>query len=464
MKQSFLADATTRPTQVVWSSPVAAYLGAAGAAVGLGSIWRFPYLAGTGGGSAFILVFVLACTLIATPLLVAEFALGRASRRSPPDAAGAVAAAAGFSSRWDAIGVLGSVTAFLIFSYYSVIAGWVLAYAWKCASGILLAAGPERVAALWHDFRSDPLEVGAWHTAFVLIVVLISMRGLQSGIEPANKIRGPGLLLLLLILVTYSLIKGDARRGLAFAFTPNFAAINAQVVLAAIGQAFYATGVGQAMMIAYGAYVERGTSLVRASLVITGSILLVSLLATTLVFPLVFAYKMDPAQGPELVFEVLSRAFAEMPGGRIIGTLFFILLALAALMPSIALLEPAVAWLIQSRNLGRASAVWLIAGAAWVLGLGSVLSFNQWSEWHPLEFLGLFKHKTFFDVMDYVSSNVMLPTGALLTSILVGWRLSETFATTELPETSTWARIASSLLLRYLCPLAILAVFAAALA
>jgi neurotransmitter:Na+ symporter, NSS family len=448
---------------VVWSSRFAVYLGTAGAAVGLGSIWRFPYLAGTGGGSAFILVFVLACVLIATPLLVAEFALGRRSRRSPPEAAGAVAVGAGLHSRWNAIGILGSLAAYLIFSYYSVIAGWVLAYAWKCAAGVLSAAGPSHVAALWDRFRSTPLEVAAWHAAFVALVAVISGRGLQRGIEVANKIRAPGLLVLLLVLVVYSLSTGDVRRGLAFAFTPNFGAINAQVVLAAIGQAFYATGVGQAMMIAYGAYIEPGVSLVRTSLIITASILLVSLLATLLVFPLVFGYGMDPAQGPALVFEVLPRVFTEMPGGRLIGTLFFVLLVLAALMPSIALLEPTVAWLIQRFGLTRLPAVCVVAGTSWLLGLGSVFSFNLWSQWHPLGFVPAFADKTVFGVIDYATANIMLPIGALLTSVLVGWRLNAAFASSELAETPAGVRAACRWLLRYLCPLAILAIFVVSL-
>lgn len=431
--------------------------------MGLGSIWRFPYLAGTGGGSAFILLFVLAILLIATPLLVAEFALGRSSRLSPPQAAGAVATAAGLSSRWNVIGILGTLAAFLLFSYYTMLAGWLLAYAWKCATGALSAAGPQKVAALWDAFHSDPWEVGAWHVAFVALVVLISGRGLQRGIEPANKIRAPALLTILVVLVIYALATGDARRGLSFAFTPDFSAVNAQVVLAAIGQAFYATGVGQAMMIAFGAYIQPGTSLVRTSLIITASLLLVSLLATMLIFPLVFGYGMNPAQGPTLVFEVLPRAFAEMPAGRLIGTLFFLLLVLAALIPSIGILEPGVAWLIQRRRFGRMTAVVTAGTAAWVLGIGSVLSFNRWASWHPLGFLPIFAHKTFFDVVDYVSSNVLLPIGALFTSILVGWRLSAVFADTELVETTPLARVACIWLLRYLCPLAILSVFIATL-
>ena len=431
--------------------------------MGLGSIWRFPYLAGTGGGSAFILVFVLACLLIATPLLVAEFALGRRSQRSPPEAAGAIATAAGRSLRWNAIGILGSGSAVLLFSYYSVVAGWVLAYDWKCGSGMVSRAGVGHIDTLWRAFLSNPWEVGAWHATFVLLVAFISAHGIRRGIEPANKIRAPALLVLLLILTVYSLSTGDVRRGLTFAFRPNLNAINAEVVLAAIGQAFYATGVGQAMMIAYGSYIEPGTSLVRTALVISGSILVVSLLATVLIFPLVFAYGLNPAQGPELVFDVLPRVFAEMSGGRLIGTLFFVLLVLAALMPSIALLEPGVFWLVQRKGLSRSSAVAVVATTAWVIGLGSVLSFNRWGTWHPLGFLPVFERKTFFDVMDYTCSNILMPLGAMLTSVFVGWRVSQLLAREELADVRPAVRTACVWLLRYACPLAILGVFIASI-
>lgn len=446
--------------QVRWSSHLAFYLGAAGAAVGLGSIWRFPYLAGTGGGSAFILIFVAACLLIAAPLLAAEYAIGRRARCNAPEAAGELAARAGHSRAWNAIGSIGAIASVLVFSYYSVIAGWVMAYSWKAASGALSAAGPEGVGMLWKAFQASPLEVGAWHVAFVVLVIVISARGLNHGIEAANKIRGPALLALLGILVIYALTTGDVERGLRFAFEPDFSAVDSQVVLAAVGQAFYATGVGQAMMIAYGAYVAPGTSLVRTSLVVVGSILLVSLLATLMVFPLVFAYGMDPAQGSQLVFEVLPRAFAEMPGGRLIGALFFLLLVLAALMPSIALLEPAVAWTQQRLGRSRPAAVGLIGGLSWLLGIGSILSFNLAASWYPLGFLPHFADKTLFDVLDYVTSNIALPVGALLTSLLMGWRLRDVMAA-ELVETTSFARRASLWLLRYLCPIAIGAIFIA---
>lgn len=447
----------------VWSSRLAFYLATVGGAVGLGSIWRLPYLVGSNGGSAFIFVFVIACLMIATPLLVAEFLIGRRARVSPPEAAGVVAHESGLSTRWNAIGILGTIAAFAIISYYTVVAGWVLAYTWKCASGALVGITRPEVASVWRGFLANPLQIAAWHLAFVCLVAVISARGVGRGIEMATKVRAPVLLILLLVLMAYAMVNGDVRQGLHFAFAPNFAAITPQVVLAAVGQAFYATGVGMAMMIAMGSYAPRGSSLVRPALVISGSILLVSLLATLTIFPLVFHYGMNPAAGAELVFDVLATVFAQMPGGRVFGTLFFLLLVFAALTPSMAGLEPLIAWLQQRRMFTRGRAVAIAAAAAWVSGLGSVLSFNRWSGWHPLSALPMFRDKTFYDIVDFVSSNVMLPIGAMATSLLVGWLLSRKIVADELSdETATAARI-SIWLLRYVCPIAIAIVAISAL-
>lgn len=247
-----------------WSSRFAFNLATVGAAVGLGSIWRFPYLAGTNGGSTFLLVFILACVAIATPLLVAEFIIGRRSRQSPPAAAGQVAAALGHSRAWNWIGVLGTVACVLIMSNYTVIAGWVIAYAWKCATGQIMGLSRSAVADHFTGFLASPWQVGLWHIVFLVIVGWISARGLNRGIEIANKVRAPGLLILLLVLVAYALVQGDVR-GLTFAFQPDLSKLSAELVLAAIGQAFYATGVGMAIMLAYGAYVPGNVSLVRSA-------------------------------------------------------------------------------------------------------------------------------------------------------------------------------------------------------
>lgn len=447
----------------VWSSRLAFYLATVGGAVGLGSIWRMPYLVGSNGGSAFISVFVLACLMIATPLLVAEFLIGRRARLSPPEAAGVVARESGLSTKWNAIGVLGTIAAFAIISYYTVIAGWVLAYTWKCATGALVGLSRPEVASLWRGFLASPVEIGAWHLAFLIVVAVISARGVGRGVEMATKVRAPVLLILLVVLMAYAMSIGDVRQGVRFAFAPNFSAITPQVVLAAIGQAFYATGVGMAMMMAMGAYVTRGTSLVRTALIITGSILLVSLLATLTIFPLVFHYGMNPAAGTELVFDVLATVFAQMPGGRVFGTLFFLLLVFAALTPSMAGLEPLIAWLQQRRGLTRGRAVAVAATAAWVSGIGSVLSFNLWSGWHPLGALPTFASSTFYDVVDFVSSNILLPVGAMATSVLVGWLLSRRIVNDELADETPLAARICVVLLRYVCPIAIAIVAISAL-
>jgi NSS family neurotransmitter:Na+ symporter len=447
-----------------WSSKFAFHLAAVGASVGLGSIWRFPYLTGANGGSAFVIIFIGACLFIATPLLVAEFAIGRRSRRNPPEAAGVVAASFGFSRGWNAIGILGTVATFLIMSYYTVIAGWVLAYTWECASGHLAGLTRPEVGRHFHDFLSNPLRVGTWHLAFITLIGSILARGVNSGIELANKIRGPGLLSLLLILVAYALSTGDVTRGISFAFAPDLHRLSANVVLAAIGQAFYATGVGMAIMLAYGAYVPLGVSLVRSALVISSSIVLVSLLATLMIFPLVYRYGLNPAQGADLVFNVLPTAFAEMPGGRIIGTLFFLLLVFAALTPSLAGFEPIVAWLEQRRNLSRGKASFLAAAGIWMLGVGSVLSFNVCAHRHPFAWVTRLQSMTVFDAFDYISSNVLLPVGALLTCLFVGWRLPRNFGDTELREETADTRRIVLLSLRYICPLALATVLIAALA
>ncbi|HKU15742.1 MAG TPA: sodium-dependent transporter [Steroidobacteraceae bacterium] len=446
-----------------WSSKVAFYLAAIGAAVGLGSIWRFPYVAGANGGGGFMFAFLLAMAFIAVPLLIAEFLIGRRGGCNALDSAASVAVASGRSRLWGAIGWLGTAAITLIASYYYVIAGWVVAYTWKCASGQLAGASPEVVTRQFRSFLHTPLEVGAWHLLFVSLVVWISARGVNRGIEMANRIRAPGLLILLLILVTYSLATGDVAAGLAFSFSFVPASLTPGVLLAAVGQAFYATGVGMALMLAYGAYIPRQVSLVRSGLVVSGAIVVVSILATLLIFPLVFRYGMNPAQGPQLVFEVLPAIFAEMPAGRPIGTLFFVLFILAALTPSVAAMEPLVAWLQERRGLSRGRAAVIAGAALWLLGLGSVASFGGW-HWRPLGWLPAFAEMDFFQASDFVGANIMLPVGALLTSIFIGWRIAGALWDAELGAERPAVRKVCRALMRYVCPFAIAAILVTAFA
>jgi neurotransmitter:Na+ symporter, NSS family len=444
-----------------WSSQLALYLGTIGAAVGLGSIWRFPYLAGTLGGGTFICVFVAACLFIATPLLVAEYLIGRYAQSAPSAAAGIMAASIGGSRRWNAIGLLGTLAAFLISSYYTIVAGWVLAYAWKCGSGALVGLPRLGLQAEWQLFLSNPWTLLGWQGLFLGGVAYISARGVGPGIELASRIRGPALLILLLLLDGYALVTGDVATALHFAFAPHWDALSGEVVLAAIGQAFYATGVGIGMMLAYGSYMPRRAPLVRPAVVVSASILLTSLLATLLVFPLVFRFHMNPAGGPALVFEVLPAAFAVMPGGRFIGTMFFALLILAALTPLLAAFEPVVAWLI-SRGVRRGAAAVSCAAATWLAGVGSVLSFNVLAEWHPLPMVPVLAGKTVFETVDFISGNLLLPVGAFVTCLFTGWRLGKAQFAAEIGGPA-WLWKSCRILLRYVCPAAIAAVLLVAL-
>jgi NSS family neurotransmitter:Na+ symporter len=445
-----------------WSSNFAFHLSVAGAAVGLGTLWRFPFLVGQHGGGLFVLVFIVACLVIAVPLLVSEFLIGRRGGPNIPLAAGRVAAASGFSTRWSAIGWLGTLAIFLIMTYYSVIGGWVLAYVEAYATGAASALDHAGLIARFDGLLANPWRLGFWHAAFMGATLLISVAGLHRGIDIGNKIMMPGLFGILLALAIYALDQGDAARAIAFLTQVDFSQLSGELVLAAVGQAFFATGVGMAIMLAYGSHVAGDTSLPRSAAVVTVSIILASLLASLLIFPLVFGSNVDPAQGPQLAFIVMPSIFIGMPGSAIVGTLFFVLLAFAALSSSIAGLEPAGAWLMEKHGLRRGAAMAIVAATAWALGLATVLSFNLWSDVHPLSMIERFRAATIFDLTDYFASNILLPVGALLTSLFVGWRLEHQTIATDFGDHPA-VRTALLLLLRYLCPVAIVAVLLSAI-
>lgn len=450
------------PRVETWSSNLAFHLSVAGAAVGLGTLWRFPFLAGQYGGGLFVLVFTAACLLIAIPLLSAEFMLGRRGGPNVPLAAGRVAVASRRSSGWAAIGWLGTLAIFLIMTYYSVIGGWVLSYVEAYATGATSQLDRTGLSARFNALLADPWRLIFWHAMFMGATVLISVAGLRRGIEIGNKIMMPGLFGILFGLALYALNQGDAGRAIAFLTQVDLSQLTGSLVLAAVGQAFFATGVGMAIMIAYGSHVASTTSLPKSAAVVVFSIILASTLASLLIFPLAFEFDVDPAQGPELAFIVLPSIFVGMPGGAVVGTLFFVLLAFAALSSSIAGLEPAGAWLMEKAGLKRAPAVAIVALAAWLLGLTTVLSFNRWSDLHPLATVARFRTATIFDLTDFLSANIVLPAGALLTCVLVGWRLDRPAIAGDFGA-RPWTRVTLLALLKYVCPLAIVAVLLGAI-
>jgi NSS family neurotransmitter:Na+ symporter len=443
-----------------WSSRLGLVFGAVGAAVGLGSVWRFPYLAGANGGFIFILVFVLACLVFGAPVLVGEIVLGRWARRSPQTAAGGIARSFGYSTSWNIVGWTGCIAGFLILTYYTMIAGWVLAYTWAFASGDYARDAAE-VVKRFQAFVADSRTVSLWQLAFFALVAGVSGRELNRGVEWANRWRAPALLAILLVLAIYSLATGDVARGLRFAFAPTLSRLTPSVVLGAVGQALFALGVSAGILIAYGAYAPGEESLRRTVVAVIGSIFAVSLLATVVIFPLTFHYGLNPAGGPELVFQVLPIAFAEMPGGRVIGTLFFALLALAAFTPSVGMMEPWVAWLSERAGLTRRTAAVICLAAGWLVGQGSVLAFGRAADWHPLRGVPHLGELNFFGLADFTSANVLMPLSALLVSVFLGWRIGRRIPARELSGLSPSLQRMLLIALRYVCPVGILIVLVA---
>jgi NSS family neurotransmitter:Na+ symporter len=437
-----------------WSTDLGFMLGAVGAAVGLGSIWRFPYLAGAGGGFAFIAVFVVACLAFGAPMLIGEAVLGRWARSSPQRAAGVIAARFGYSRGWDVVGWTGPVAGYLVTSYYTMIAGWVLAYAWLFLTG-QYSRGGVAAAARFHALTTDTTAASLWQLGFFALVTYVSARGVNRGVEFANRWRAPALLAILLVLVAYSLATGDVQRGLSFAFAPDLSRLTPSVLLDAVGQAFYALGICVGVMMVYGAYMPPGEPVGRSVVAVIGSILAVSALATIVIFPLVFHYGLNPASGPELVFEVLPVAFAEMPGGRLIGTLFFALLVLAAFTPTMALMEPWVSWLMERFGLRRTLAACVATGSCWLVGQASVASFGAAAGWRPLASIPRFATMNLFGLVDFVSANVLMPLSALLVSVFLGWRLAGRVPDEEYVGLTPAMRRLLVFALRYLCPVGI---------
>ncbi|MGD9388671.1 MAG: sodium-dependent transporter, partial [Gammaproteobacteria bacterium] len=380
-----------------WSSRLVFLMAAVGAAVGLGNLWKFPYTAGVNGGAAFVLVYLGAVAAIAIPVVVAELMIGRRGRMSPPNSFLALAREAGASPAWRLVGWMNLLAVFLILSFYSVIAGWALAYVPKLALGHFHRATPDQVAAEFSALLGSPGTLAVLHALFMSITVSIVAVGLKRGIERAVRFLMPSLLLMLVALVLYAAIEGDLERTLAFLFQADFTKINADVVLQAIGQAFFSVSVAMGLLITYGAYLDRETRIGSSAVYIAGADTFVALLSGLAIFPLVFANALDPAEGPGLIFVTLPIAFGQMPAGALFGAVFFLLVLVSALTSSIAILEPMVSWAEEHAWLKRSRAAIAAGILAWLVGLATVFSFNLWAGWFPLGRFERFRESTVFD-------------------------------------------------------------------
>ena len=438
-----------------WSSGTTFILAAIGAAVGLGNIWKFPYVVGMNGGGAFVLVYVICVALIAIPILIGELLIGRLGNKSPPIAMATVAEVSGRSRSWAVVGWMGVIVGYLIATFYSVIAGWTLAYIFKAASGFGGSSAAD-VASQFDLLLDNPATLTFWHTIFLCCTLFIVARGLHGGIEKAVKFLMPSLFVMLLVMIGYAAIAGDLGAGLSFLFSTDFSKIDGPAILSAIGQAFFSIGVAMGLMMAYGSYVPRNVSLTRASVIIAVADTLVAILAGLMIFPIVFANGLDPAEGPGLIFKTLPTAFAGMPGGALFGTLFFVLLAFAAVTSSISIIEPIVAYGRDKWGMSRAKGCTVFGILAWLIGMLSVFSFNVWSDVTPLGAFKVFEGKTFFDLIDYFTSNLLMPLGGILIALFVGWRVKQEHLESELSFASPLLAKTWLLLIRFLAPAAIL--------
>jgi len=438
-----------------WTGRLGFVLATIGSAVGLGSIWKFPYEVGENGGGGFVLFYLLGLVVIVTPLMLAEFAIGRSGQADARAALQAVARTHGASPRWQLVGLLGVVGSALILSFYSVIGGWALAYAvetlWQGLPG-----GAAAAQARFDAFLASPLQMTVYHTAFMILTAGIVGKGIANGIEAATRILMPVLVVLMVLLAGYSLIAGDARAAFVYLFSFDPERMTPGVMLEAIGLGFFSIGVGMAVMITYAAYAGQEINLRSAAVIAVAGDTAISFLAGLAIFPIVFGNGLDPASGPGLMFVTLPVAFAGMPGGALVAFAFFVLLAVAALASSMSLLEMPVAFVRNSLGWPRHPAVAAMAGAIWLAGLFSVFSFNLWRDWFPLSPYPIFASATFFDLIDYLTSNILLPVGGVMLALFAGWVLPDRF----LADALGLGKAASLLLrlaLRYLVPAGVIA-------
>lgn len=438
-----------------WSSRWAFILAATGSAVGLGNIWKFPYITGEYGGGAFVLVYLVSVALIGIPIMMAEVMLGRRGRQSPINTMRALAKAEGRHGIWSWIGWMGVLAGFLILSYYSVIAGWALAYVFRTGSGAIQAVGSAGIKRIFTELVSDPEKLLAWHTIFMVMTMVVVARGVKNGLEMAVRYLMPALLILLLILVGYAMNTGHFYEAVDFLFKPDFSKLTGGAILTAMGHAFFTLSLGMGAIMIYGSYLPDNASIARTSIIISIADTAVALLAGLAIFPIVFSFpELTPGAGPGLIFQTLPMAFSQMPGGQIFGALFFILIVIAAWTSSISLIEPAVAWLIENRGMSRVMAAVWCGLATWLVGIATILSFSKWA--FDFNFLGTVKHNGVFDILDILTANIMLPAGGFFIAIFAGWMMSEKHSREELAMGHSY--ILWQFLIKYIAPTLVLVV------
>ena len=438
----------------MWSSRTLFVLAAVGSAVGLGNIWRFPYITGENGGGAFVVVYLICIAAVGIPVMMAEVLLGRQGRQSPINTMRALARQSGAVRGWSLIGWMGALGGFLILSYYSVVAGWALYYVYLLASGTFVGAEGEVVGAAFDAFLANPGLLVGFHTLFMVITIFIVGAGVVAGLERAIRWFMPLLFVLLGVLLVYGATSGGFAAGFDFMFSWNWDKLTREGVLEALGHAFFTLSVGMGAIMAYGSYMPSNTSIPSAVLTIGLLDTLVAIAAGLAIFAIVFANGLEPGQGPGLLFVTVPIAFGNMALGVVFGTLFFVLVSFAAITSAISIIEPAMAFAVEEFNARRWHVALVLGAICWILGLGTVFSFNAWADLHVVGTM------TFFDFFDFVTQKIMLPLGGLLIAIFVAWVVPKTLVQDQLrlpggrPVEVLW-----QVLIKVVAPLGVLFVF-----
>jgi len=443
-----------------WSSRWGFLLAAVGFAVGMGNIWRFPYVLGENGGSAFLFIYLAFALVIGLPLLIAEISIGRRGKSSANGSYAAVAVESGKSKRWGAVGSLGIFCAFVILSYYTVISGWTLDYFVKTVSGSLRGVSAEESASMFSNLLNNPVKLLIWNTVVHVLIIIVIRRGVEGGIESTVKVLMPALFVSLIVMVIYGMIAGDMSAALTFLLEPDFSKVTFKTAMMAIGQAFFSIGIGMGSLVVFGAYMPKDFSIARSA---TAVILLdtgVAVVAGLAIFPLVFEYGLSPGSGPGLIFETLPLAFGQMPGGQLFGSIFFILLISAALSSCLGLAEGVTNWVDQKFGIGREKSILYVVGAAWLLGIVSVMSLGDWSGYYPLDFVPSYEGMSMFDALDHLAANNLLLVGGALSTIFLGWFIPKAISLDELGASEGGMFMVWLVLIRYIIPPILIVVLA----
>lgn len=461
--------AVARGAREQWSSRLAFLLAAIGSAVGLGNLWRFPAEAGENGGGAFVVFYIFCVALIALPVLLTETLIGRHGQASAPESTRKLALESGASRHWSLVAMIGVSAAFLVLGFYCLVGGWVLYYiglfardlfASGLAGGAFAGRDPEEISALLPAMFGDGWLMSGLDILFLAITVGFVARGVSKGIEFVASWMMPAFFVLLVAITVYGAFTGAFREALDYLFVFEWDKLTAPVMLAGVGQAFFSLGVGASVMVTYGTYVGREVNIAGTSAIVAAADTAVALVAGLCIFPIVFAAGLAPDGGPGLMFQSLPLGFQAMPGGALVGLLFFVMVGFAALTSSVSILEAPVAWMMERFRMRRGAAVAIVGLGALASGVLSAFSFNQLADFHPLGFIPLFEGQGVFDTLDTMTGKLLMPLGGILFSLFLGWHADQRIVAAESGLSAPLLAV-FRFLVRWLCPLVLSAILVA---